>query len=52
LIPEEAIAIDDASEQWFHRTAILAGAKSFADSGAKLVKLEFPRTEMQVYGTP
>ena len=50
LIPAEAIAIDEGSEAWADRASILAGAKSFADSGAKLVKLEFPKTEMQVYG--
>ena len=50
LIPAEAIAIDDGSEQWSNRAAILAGAKYFADSGAKLVRLEFPKTEMQIYG--
>ena len=50
LIPAEAIAIDDGSEQWSDRVAILAGAKYFADSGAKLVRLEFPKTEMQIYG--
>ncbi len=50
LIPEEAIAMDDGSAQWSNRAAILAAAKNFADSGAKLVKLEFPKTEMQIYG--
>lgn len=50
LIPAEAIAIDEGSEAWADRASILAGAKRFADSGAKLVKLEFPKTEMQVYG--
>ena len=50
LIPEEAIAIDEGSEEWSNRAAILAGAKRFADSGAKLVKLEFPKTELQIYG--
>jgi len=50
LIPAEAIAIDEGSEGWSDRASILAGAKRFADSGAKLVKLEFPKTEMQVYG--
>ena len=50
LIPEEAIAIDNASEVWSDRAAILAGAQRFADSGAKLMKLEFPKTEMQIYG--
>lgn len=50
LIPAEAIAIDPGSEQWSDRAAILAGAKGFADSGAKLVRLEFPKTELQIYG--
>ncbi|MCM3901349.1 MAG: nuclear transport factor 2 family protein [Pyrinomonadaceae bacterium] len=50
LIPEEAIAIDDGAEAWSDRAVIMAGAQRFADSGGKLVRLEFPRTEMQVYG--
>jgi hypothetical protein len=48
LIPEEAIAIGD--DGWSNRAAIFASAKSFADSGGKLVRLEFPRTEIQAYG--
>lgn len=50
LIPEEAIAINSGEESWSDRAAIFAGAKAFAESGSKLVKLEFPKTEMQVYG--
>ncbi|MBD0371019.1 MAG: nuclear transport factor 2 family protein [Pyrinomonadaceae bacterium] len=50
LIPEEVIAIDDGSAEWSHRDTIFAGAKAFAESGAKLVRLEFPKTEIQVYG--
>jgi hypothetical protein len=50
LIPEEAIAINSGSEQWSDRAEIMAGAKAFADSGSKLVKLVFPKTEMQIYG--
>ena len=50
LIPEEAIAINDGESNWSDRATILEGAKRFAESGAKLVKLEFPKTEMQVYG--
>lgn len=50
LIPEEAIAIDGGNENWDNRSRILEGAKKFAESGAKLTRLEFPRTEMQVYG--
>ena len=50
LIPEEAIAINSGSKEWSNRAAILSSAKAFADSGAKLVKLEFPKTEIQAYG--
>ncbi|HEX2270227.1 MAG TPA: nuclear transport factor 2 family protein [Pyrinomonadaceae bacterium] len=50
LIPEEAIAINSGEENWSDRAAIFAGAKAFADSGSKLTKLEFPKTELQVYG--
>jgi len=50
LIPEEVIAIGDGEDGWANRATIFAQAKSFADSGGKLVKLEFPKTEMQVYG--
>src|SRR5215470_17112314 len=36
LIPDEAIAIDGGSSEWSNKSAILAGAKRFADSGRKL----------------
>ncbi len=50
VIPPETIAINAGEEQWADRAAILAGAQQFAQSGAKLMRLEFPRTEIQVYG--
>jgi len=50
VIPAEAIAIDDGSDAWSDRSAILSGARDFAASGGKLVRLEFPKTEIQVYG--
>ena len=50
LIPEEVIAIDNGGEGWSDRTAVFAGAQRFAESGGKLVRLEFPKTEIQVYG--
>jgi ketosteroid isomerase-like protein len=50
LIPEEVIAINEGSEAWDNRAAILAGAQRFGDSGAKLTRLEFPRTDIQIYG--
>jgi ketosteroid isomerase-like protein len=50
LIPDEAIAIDSGSSDWSGRAAILAGAQRFAGSGRKLLRLEFPKTEIQIYG--
>jgi hypothetical protein len=51
LIPEETIAINAGDNNtWENRKAILDGAERFAKSGGKLVRLEFPKTEIQVYG--
>jgi ketosteroid isomerase-like protein len=51
LIPEETIAIDAGGDpNWGGRQRILDGSAEFAKSGGKLVKLEFPKTEVQMYG--
>jgi ketosteroid isomerase-like protein len=50
LIPEETIAIESGNKTWSNRQTILDGSAQFAKSGGKLVKLEFPKTEIQVYG--
>jgi ketosteroid isomerase-like protein len=50
-IPAETIAINPGERAWEGRDQILAGAKGFADSGGKLTRLEFPKTEIQVYGS-
>lgn len=50
LIPEEVIALSDGENGWSDRSTIFAAAQRFVDSGGKLIKLEFPKTEMQVYG--
>src|SRR2546422_4424046 len=49
LIPEEAVAIEAGDNNWSKRQTILDGAANFAKSGGKLLKLEFPKTEIQVY---
>ncbi len=50
LIPQELIAIEPGGDsKWSGRNAILEGATEFARRG-KLTKLEFPRTEIQMYG--
>ena len=50
LIPKETIAINPGEESFENQTSIFASAKGFAESGAKLVKLEFPKTEIQSFG--
>ncbi len=49
LVPAEVIAIEQ-SEKWKNRDDVLAGSKDFAANGGKLVRLEFPETEIQMYG--
>jgi len=50
LIPEETVAIESGDNTWSNRQTILNGSTEFAKGGGKLVRLEFPRTEIQVYG--
>ncbi len=50
VIPEETIAINAGEEAWQDRRAVLESAQAFAAGGQRLVALEYPRTEMQVYG--
>lgn len=51
LIPEETIAVDAGGDSnWSRRPQILESSAEFAKSGGKLIKLEFPKTEIQVYG--
>ena len=50
MIPEDTIAINAGEEPWHDRASVLASAEAFANSGAKLVRLEFPKTEIRVYG--
>jgi ketosteroid isomerase-like protein len=49
-IPAETLAIEAGENNWSSRETILEGSEQFAKGGGKLVKLEFPRTEIQVYG--
>jgi ketosteroid isomerase-like protein len=50
LVPEDVLAINNGEEAWQHLDAILSGARDFVARGRHLVRLEFPRTEIQVYG--
>jgi ketosteroid isomerase-like protein len=50
LIPDETLAIEAGDNNWSNRQTILDGSAQFAKGGGKLLKLEFPKTEIQVYG--
>jgi ketosteroid isomerase-like protein len=50
LIPEETVAIEAGDNTWSNRQTILDGSAQFAKNGGKLIKLDFPKTEIQVYG--
>ena len=50
LIPEDTIAINAGDNNWENRKAIFDGAAQFAKGGGKLLKLEFPKTEIQPMG--
>jgi len=49
-IPEETLAINAGEEAWQGRNEVLESARAFAASGARLVRLEYPRTEIQLFG--
>lgn len=51
LVPADTIVLENSQEKPFVRQAeILQSAKELAQNGMKLKRLEFPQTEMQVYG--
>jgi ketosteroid isomerase-like protein len=50
LLPEELLTLEASGGDWGNRQAVLESATRFAASGGKLIKLEFPKTEIQVYG--
>lgn len=48
--PAETLGINAGEESWADFKAVKAGSQAFVNSGSKLVRLEFPRTEIQRYG--
>jgi hypothetical protein len=49
LVPE-LIAIQENSDRWDNRTSLIALAKAMTEKGVQLLRLEFPRTEIQLFG--
>lgn len=50
FLPDDVIGINSGEEKWDTRAIALEGAAQFAASGGRLVRLEFPHTEIQRYG--
>jgi hypothetical protein len=50
LLGPELIAVQEGQERWESRDDMIAIAKSLDRSGVELRRLEFPRTEIQVFG--
>jgi hypothetical protein len=50
LVPPETIVISAGERQWKHQAAVLQSAAEFRARGGKLIRLEFPRTEIQQFG--
>jgi len=50
LVPPDTIVMSGGEEQWKHQAEVLRTSAEFHAKGGKLLRLEFPRTEVQHYG--
>jgi Domain of unknown function (DUF4440) len=50
ILAPELIAIQQSSDYWDNRTRLIAVAKAINEQGVQLLRLEFPRTEIQMFG--
>ena len=50
LIPPDTIVISSGEEKWKNQADILQSAAKFQAAGGKLIRLEFPRTDIQRFG--
>jgi ketosteroid isomerase-like protein len=50
LVPVETIVISGGEKEWKNQADVLQSAAEFHAQGGKLVRLEFPRTEVQHFG--
>jgi hypothetical protein len=50
LVPPESIVMSGGEEKWKNQADILQSSVEFHAKGGKLVRLEFPRTEVQRFG--
>jgi hypothetical protein len=50
ILGPEVIAIQENGERWENRERLIAMAKAMKAQNVRLTRLEFPRTEIQVFG--
>jgi hypothetical protein len=50
LVPPETIVMSGGEEKWKYQADVLRTAVEFHAKGGKLLRLEFPRTEVQHFG--
>jgi len=50
LLPAELLTMDPGAREWGNRQSVLESSARFAAEGGKLIRLEFPKTEIQSYG--
>jgi len=50
LVPADTIVISSGESKWKNQADIFQSAAQFQAEGGKLVRLEFPRTEIQEFG--
>jgi hypothetical protein len=50
LVPPDTIVISSGEEKWKNQTDVLQSAARDQAKGGKLIRLEFPRTEIQRFG--
>ena len=50
LVPPDTIVISAGEEKWKNQTEVFQSAAQFQATGGKLIRLEFPRTDIQHFG--
>jgi ketosteroid isomerase-like protein len=50
LVPPDTIVISAGDEKWKTQAEVFQSAAEFQKEGGKLIRLEFPRTEIQRFG--
>ena len=50
LVPAETIVMSGGEKEWKHQAEVLRSSAEFHAKGGRLIRLEFPRTEIQHFG--